>query len=54
MIIDFHAHIFPDGVRNDRTPYLERDATFEHLYSNPKARLSSADPARRKNGPGRR
>ncbi len=43
MIIDFHAHIFPDGVRNERTPYLERDATFEHLYSDPKARLSSAD-----------
>ena len=43
MIIDFHAHIFPDGVRNDRTPYLARDATFEHLYSDPKARLSSAE-----------
>lgn len=43
MIIDFHAHIFPESVRNDRTPYLERDATFEHLYSDPKARLSSAE-----------
>ena len=43
MIIDFHAHIFPDSVRNDRTPYLERDATFEHLYSDPRARLSSAE-----------
>ncbi len=43
MIIDFHAHIFPDSVRNNRTPYLERDATFEHLYSDPRARLSSAE-----------
>lgn len=43
MIIDFHAHIFPDSVRKDRTSYLERDATFEHLYSDPKARLSSAE-----------
>ncbi len=43
MIIDFHAHIFPESVRNDRAPYLERDATFEHLYSDPKARLSSAE-----------
>ena len=43
MIIDFHAHIFPDSVRNDRTPYLERDATFSHLYSDPEARLSSAE-----------
>ena len=43
MIIDFHAHIFPDSVRIDRTPYLERDATFEHLYSDPRARLSSAE-----------
>ena len=43
MIIDFHAHIFPDSVREDRSAYLERDATFEHLYSDPKARLSSAE-----------
>ena len=43
MIIDFHAHIFPDSVRTNRTPYLERDATFSHLYSDPKARLSSAE-----------
>ena len=43
MIIDFHAHIFPDSVRDDRTTYLERDATFSHLYSDPKARLSSAE-----------
>lgn len=43
MIIDFHAHIFPDSVRNDREPYLERDATFRHLYSDPRARLSSAE-----------
>ena len=43
MIIDFHAHIFPDSVRDDRSAYLERDATFEHLYSDPKARLSSAE-----------
>ena len=43
MIIDFHAHIFPGSVRNNRTPYLECDATFSHLYSDPKARLSSAE-----------
>lgn len=43
MIIDFHAHIFPDNVCSDRTRYLELDATFEHLYSDPKARLSSAE-----------
>ena len=36
MIIDFHTHIFPN-------PYLERDATFSHLYSDPKARLRSAE-----------
>ena len=43
MIIDFHAHIFPDSVREDRTRYLERDATFAHLYGDPKARTSSAE-----------
>ena len=43
MIIDFHAHIFPPHIRANRAPYLARDHTFSHLYSDPKARLSTAD-----------
>lgn len=43
MIIDFHAHIFPPHIRASRAPYLARDHTFSHLYSDPKASLSTAD-----------
>lgn len=43
MIIDFHAHIFPPHIQANRAPYLARDHTFSHLYSDPKARLSTAD-----------
>ena len=43
MIIDFHAHIFPPHIQANRAPYLARDHTFSHLYSDPNARLSTAD-----------
>ena len=43
MIIDFHTHVFPPSFRDDRQRYLERDATFAALYSNPKAKLATAE-----------
>ena len=43
MIIDTHTHIFPPGVRDHRKSYLERDATFRELYSNPKARIATTE-----------
>ena len=43
MIIDFHVHTFPASVQQDRGPYLERDATFSALYSNPRAQIATAD-----------
>ncbi len=43
MIIDFHTHIFPPNVRDNRERYLATDSTFAHLYSNPKARLMTAE-----------
>ncbi len=43
MIIDAHTHIFPPGVRDGRESYLERDATFRELYSNPAARIVTAE-----------
>ena len=43
MIIDTHTHIFPPGVRDHRESYLERDATFRELYSNPKARIATTE-----------
>ncbi|MDO8614395.1 MAG: amidohydrolase family protein [Dehalococcoidia bacterium] len=43
MIIDFHTHIFPPTVREKREEYLRRDAIFAELYSNPKAKIATAD-----------
>lgn len=43
MIIDFHTHIFPDEVRNDREGFLEREGWFGTLYADPKHRLASAE-----------
>ena len=43
MIVDFHTHIHPPQLRERREHYLERDATFRELYSDPKARLATAE-----------
>ena len=43
MIIDFHTHIFPSQMRENRELYARRDRTFAALYTNPKARLASAE-----------
>ncbi|MBI2854496.1 MAG: amidohydrolase family protein [Chloroflexi bacterium] len=43
MIIDFHTHIAPPWLRENRDEYIGRDPCFDTLYSNPKARLVTAD-----------
>jgi predicted TIM-barrel fold metal-dependent hydrolase len=43
MIVDFHTHIHPPELRERREHYLERDATFRELYSDPRARLATAE-----------
>ncbi len=43
MIIDFHTHIFPPEVRHRRRDYLRRDPAFAEMYSNPKAKIATAD-----------
>ena len=43
MIIDFHTHIFPPQVINNRERYLESDCCFAMLYQNPRAKLISAE-----------
>ena len=42
MIIDFHTHIFPPGMIEDRDSYLGRDPCFDILYADPKAKLATA------------
>lgn len=43
MIIDFHTHIFPPMMREDRARYSEQDPCFELLYANPKAKIATAE-----------
>ncbi len=41
--MDFHTHIFPPKLREGREHYLGRDPCFAHLYSNPKAKIATAE-----------
>lgn len=43
MIIDFHTHIFPPQMRENRDRYTVRDRTFAALYSDPRARMATAE-----------
>jgi predicted TIM-barrel fold metal-dependent hydrolase len=43
VIIDFHTHIFPPWLKERRDEYMKRDACFSLLYSQPKARLATAE-----------
>lgn len=42
-IVDAHTHVFSPGVLGDRARYAGHDLWFEHLYTNPKALLITAD-----------
>ena len=43
MIVDFHTHIYPPWLRARREEYRVRDATFDDLFSNPNARMATAE-----------
>jgi predicted TIM-barrel fold metal-dependent hydrolase len=43
MIVDFHTHIFPPRVRENRRRYAEGDAAFAELYASPKAKMATAE-----------
>jgi predicted TIM-barrel fold metal-dependent hydrolase len=43
MIIDFHTHVVPPGIKERRDKYLGRDACFSMLYAEPKAKLITAE-----------
>ena len=43
MIIDFHTHIFPPHVRDGREDHVRRDPTFAEMYSDPKAKIATAE-----------
>ncbi|HZP25784.1 MAG TPA: amidohydrolase family protein [Dehalococcoidia bacterium] len=43
MIIDFHTHIFPPEVSDERDRFLQTDPTFREMYSSPRARVATAE-----------
>ena len=43
VIIDFHTHILPPGIREDRDRYSGRDPCFDILYANPTAKIATAE-----------
>lgn len=43
MIIDFHTHVFPPQIKENRREYIDSDPCFAILYSNPEAKLATAD-----------
>jgi len=43
MVIDFHTHIFPPKIRDNREQYVRRDPVFAELYADPKAKLATAE-----------
>lgn len=43
MIIDFHTHIFPPHICEQRARYCERDPWFNELYAPPQARMATAE-----------
>ena len=43
MLIDFHTHIFPPHIGQQRALYCRRDPWFQELYANPRTHLATAD-----------
>jgi predicted TIM-barrel fold metal-dependent hydrolase len=43
VIIDFHTHIFPHWLRERRDEYVKSDPCFASLYSQPEARIATAE-----------
>mgnify|MGYP001240775419 CR=1 FL=1 len=43
MIIDFHTHIFPPSISDNRHDLLQRDETLAAMYSDTKSRMASAE-----------
>ena len=42
MIIDFHTHIFPKAIRENREKYFPSEPAFKLLYDSPKSKLVGA------------
>lgn len=43
MTVDFHTHVFPPQIKKNRGQYIDRDPCFAILYSNPEAKIATAE-----------
>jgi predicted TIM-barrel fold metal-dependent hydrolase len=43
VIIDFHTHIFPPTVRDERDDYVRRDPAFAEMYADAGAKLATGE-----------
>ena len=43
MIIDFHTHVFPPRIKNNRSRYIDSDPCFAILYSDKKSEIATAE-----------
>jgi predicted TIM-barrel fold metal-dependent hydrolase len=43
VFIDFHTHIFPSWLKERRDEYIKRDSCFSLLYSQPQAKMATAE-----------
>lgn len=43
MLIDFHTHIFPRSIREQRDRFFTHEPAFELLYASPKSKMVGAD-----------
>ena len=43
VVIDFHTHVFPPWLRERRDEYAMTDPCFSLLYSQPRARMATAE-----------
>ena len=43
MVIDFHTHIVPPKVKQNRADYARKCSSFASIYSDPKAKLATAE-----------
>jgi len=43
MIIDFHTHVLPPRIKEDRSPYVSADQAFARIYSGEKAGIATAE-----------
>lgn len=43
VTIDFHTHVFPPEIKKKRSKYIEQDPCFAILYSDPEAKMATAE-----------